>query len=202
MKAITRRIRHIRLGVHNRYLASCVFVHINKTAGSSIEDALGLPFQHRTAREFRDLLGSTRYAQRFSFAFVRNPWDKVASHYHYRRGTNRTGVASTGVDFNAWVGLAYGEQDPRYYDNPRMFMPQTQWIEDNDGALMVDYVGRFETLEADFQTVCQHLGRKAELPHLKKSERRDYRELYSAEARAVVERWFARDLEMFGYTFD
>lgn len=202
MPALVHRLRRFHGRMHVKYLQDFVFIHINKTGGSSIEAALGIPFQHRTAAEVIEDIGVDRWSRRFTFAFVRNPWDKVASHYRYRVRTDQTGLASAGIGFEEWVHLAYGERDPRFYDKPRMFMPQVDWISDASGRVAVDFVGRFESLRDDFQRVCRALGRRADLPHLKRSNRGDYRELYGRDSAEVVARRFAPDLDAFGYTFD
>ncbi len=201
MSVLRYRLQRRYARLHTKYFASFFFVHINKTGGTSIERALGLPFQHRTALQIRADAGLERWERRFSFAFVRNPWDKVSSHYHFRVKTNQTALRENPVSFQEWVRLAYGAHDPRYYDQPMMFMPQTHWICDEKGRMLVDFVGRFERLEADFQEVCQRLDRKARLPHLK-GTRHDYRELYSDDTAEIVARAFAEDLERFGYRFD
>jgi hypothetical protein len=113
MGALRYRVKDRLARLRTKYLLDIVFVHINKTGGSSIETALGLPFQHRTALELRSYLGERRWRERFSFAFVRNPWDKVASHYAYRVTTNQTGLGDHHLPFNEWVRLAYGDRDPR-----------------------------------------------------------------------------------------
>ena len=187
---------------HTRWIADVVFVHINKTGGSSVEEALGLPFQHRTAREILADIGPERWEERFSFSFVRNPWDKVASHYHFRVKTNQTGLRDAGLSFTDWVTAAYGDRDPRWYDQPKMFMPQAEWLRGPDGRVIVDFIGRFERLQEDFSTVCDRIGRPdVRLPHLKRSDRPGYRELYDDESAAVVRRRFAEDLERFDYRF-
>jgi hypothetical protein len=202
MGLIAYKLKDYHARFHTKYLADAIFVHINKTGGTSIEKALGLPFQHRTARELRAVLGERRWESRFSFAFVRNPWDKVASHYSYRVKTNQTGLRERTIPFGEWVRLTYGEQAAPYYDQPKMFMPQLHWIADESGRILVDFVGRFESLEGDFQTVCGKLGRTASLPHLKQSSAGDYRRLYDDQTAEIVGRWFAADLEAFGYRFD
>lgn len=202
MRVLATRLKDYRTRLHTKYLASVIFVHINKTGGSSIEKALGLPFQHRTATEIRDLIGARRWQSRFRFAFIRNPWDKVASHYHYRVKTNQTGLGDQPIPFAKWVRLAYGDNATPYYDNPKMFMPQVDWIADQDGRIMVDFVGRFESLHADFKVICAKVGIEADLPHLKQSTRGDYRKYYDDETAAIVAQWFAKDIEIFGYRFD
>ena len=188
--------------LHARYVSDVAFVHINKTGGTSIEQALGLRFQHKTALELRKELGRRNWQRQFSFAFVRNPWDKVASHYRYRVKTNQTGLGTNPLPFKEWVRRSYGENDPRFYDQPKMFMPQLDWISDEHGAVIVDFVGRFERIAEDFAVVCEKLGRHAELPHLKETTRSDYRRLYDDETAAIVGRWFLKDIDYFHYSFE
>jgi len=196
------KVRDYGALLHTKYVASVIFVHINKTGGSSIEQALGLPFQHRTALEIRQAIGGRKWDARFSFAFVRNPWDKVASHYHYRVKTNQTGLAERTLPFTEWVRLAYGEHAAPYYDQPKMFMPQVKWLRGNDGAMLVNFIGRFERLSEDFATVCSRIGRSATLPHVKSSPRGDYRSYYDDRSAEIVAREFAEDIRAFSYEFD
>ncbi len=184
----------------NHYLPY-VFVHINKTGGSSVERALGLPFQHRTAVELREIVGEARWARRFKFTIVRNPWDRAVSHYHYRVMTNQTGLGEHPVPFLEWIERVYVDRDRRYYDQPRMFMPQVDWIADQDGSILVDLIGRFESLEQDFARICQRIGHKATLPHLKGSTRPSYPAAYTERGAEIIGQAFARDIAAFGYTF-
>lgn len=199
--ALGYRLHDLGARLHSRYLTNVLFVHVNKTAGTSIERALGLPFQHRTALELRALVGPERWAECFTFAFVRNPWDRVASHYAFRVKTDQTGLGDAHLGFNEWVVRAYGARDPRYYDQPKMFMPQTDWITDDAGSMLVDYVGRFESLREDFDEVCRILGREASLPHLKGSPRRNLAG-YTDRAKEVVRSRFAPDIDRFEYRFE
>jgi len=186
----------------NAHCPRYVFIHINKTAGSSIERALHLRFEHKTAAEKRGELGEWRWNRAFKFSFVRNPWDKVLSHYKYRVATNQTSMGDRHISFRDWTLRAYGEHDPRYYDQPKMFMPQLSWLTDRHGRLLVDFVGRFESLEADFAEVCSRVGAKCRLPHLKQSSHTHYSQAYDAESRECISAVFAADLSQFGYSYE
>ena len=193
--------KQLRL-LKQKYLQNFVFIHINKTAGSSIEKALKLRFEHKTALQKRTEIGEELWQDKFVFGFVRNPWDKVVSHYHYRVRTNQTGLGDNHLSFEDWVRKAYGDNDPVYYDLPTMFMPQTNWLVDDQGELIVTFIGRFENLTDDFRTVCSQIGRHAELPHVKSSKRADYQRYYSDETREIIATWFAEDVRRFDYRFE
>lgn len=185
----------------HRHLDAFFFIHINKTGGSSIKMALKIPSEHKTALEKIEEAGRKTWEKRYTFTVVRNPWDKVVSHYHYRVQTGQTGLSEQPVSFKEWVALTYGKQDPRYYNKPKMFMPQLDWISDQQGNVLVDDICRFENLQEDFQRVCQRIGKEASLPHLKASQRGHYREYYDAETVQIVADWFEKDIQYFEYQF-
>lgn len=187
--------------MRERYLRPYVFVHINKTGGSSIEKALGIGLDHSTALEKYQQLGSHAWERKFTFSMVRNPWDKVVSHYHYRVRTNQTGLGENPISFAQWLERCYVENDPLYYDQPRMFMPQRQWLVNESGELLVDFVGRFENIATDFNCICERLGVTADLGHAKPSSRGSYRDYYDAASEQLVRKHFAEDLELFDYSF-
>jgi len=157
---------------------------------------------HMTAAECIDVLGRERWDSMFSFSIVRNPWDKVVSHYHHRVATNQTGLGENPVSFNDWVSRSYGDNDPYYYDQPVMFMPQLDWLTDSQGEQVVNYVGRFEQLQHHFDEICSLMGlHPLALPHIRKTEHDDYRDYYTPKAKEIIAEWFAKDIEVFGYTY-
>ncbi len=195
------QFRYWQRTLRQRYLRPYVFIHINKTGGSSIEKALGISLDHSTALEKYRQLGQSAWQRKFVFTVVRNPWDKVVSHYHYRVKTNQTGLGSQPIPFPEWLQACYVERNPAYYDEPRMFMPQKQWLVDEQGNMLVEFIGRFEQLGDDFARVCTRLNLDAQLGHAKPSSRGSYRQYYDAESEALVRDCFAEDLEAFGYEF-
>lgn len=178
-----------------------IFIHINKTGGSSIEMALNLPFEHLTAVEKINQVGQEKWNQKFTFSFVRNPFDKVYSHYRYRVKTNQTRLKNKPMSFSDWVKVSYSEKDPYYHDNPKMFYPQSQWLCDRDNNLLVDQVYRFEKLHDDFNQLRTKFNLEVRLPHLKASSKVDYRDYYDEATQQIVQKHFASDLQRFGYNF-
>ena len=198
--AVADRYRHPLVRVANEPF---VFVHIPKTAGTSIMTALGITKKrHLTVREIVDEIGADAWRGAFTFAFVRNPWDRVVSDFRYRVKRNYGSLRDCPIPFRDWVLRTYGpDRDPIYFDHPRMFASQREWLAGASGAPDVDLVGRFEDLEADFARIADRLGIRHALPHRNATPRVDYRLMYDATTRDLVGRWYADDVETFGYRF-
>jgi len=79
-KVLTKASRIIQ-SIKYRHFDRFVFIHINKTGGSSIEKALNIPLEHKTALEKISEIGHINWTMKHSFTVIRNPWDKVVSHY-------------------------------------------------------------------------------------------------------------------------
>ena len=187
--------------VRRIYFDNFVFIHINKTGGSSISRALKLPLEHKTACEKREELGRLRWKNRYKFSVIRNPWDKIVSLFAYRVQTNQTDLQAIPISFDEWVHKVFVEKDPTYYDKPKMFMPQKEWVCNGSGDLLVDHLCRFENLSDDFTMVCKHLGKTATLGRFKASNRGPYEEYYTSKTRRIITDAFKSDIHTFTYTF-
>jgi len=202
---VLARILHIkpsplRKGPNGQF----IFIHITKTAGTSIGNAIGLPVKHHlTAREVIAKIGKQKWNAAYKFTFVRNPWDKVVSLYEYRRRKDKTKITSRNIPFTEWVKLTLGPQsDPFYYNNIKSFQPQVEWLKDDEGVIAIDFIGKFESIRTDFEQIRQTIGTSAELPHLNATDRSNYRDYYTDETSQIVADWYHEDIEAFGYTFD
>ena len=182
-----------------RYIQNYLFIHINKTGGRSVETALGCVYEHKTARQKRNEVGIDVWMDKFTFAFVRNPWDRVVSQYAYRHRKNAE--SDTSISFDTWVRRVFEEQDPAYRPREELFLPQSHWVTDEHGELLVDFVGRFERFEEDFQYVCDQIDVTTSLPHKNKSSRDPYPTYYTDETAKIVARYFEKDIERFDYSF-
>ena len=83
------------------------------------------------------------------------------------------------------------------------FRSQHTFLSNGNGALAVDFVGRYERLADDFKQVQERTGLPPlELPRLQAARRAaKYATYYTPRTRDLVARRYRRDIELFGYEF-
>jgi len=227
---------------------NCIFIHIPKCAGQSVEriflDAIGLSWENRAPlllrRNDKPELGPPRLAHLiardyvackyvtqqqfenyFKFSIVRNPWDRVVSFYKY------LGFYKC-ADFKRFLGEYFLR---RLWTGKYWFVrPQYEFIYDENGECMVDYIGRFECLQNCMNNVGNRIGLEVpRMPRVNKSYKTlpkptvrlgelyrytirrymnrtkpmlsDYRAYYDDESISRVAHLYKRDIELFGYEF-
>ena len=209
-----------------------IFFHVAKTAGLSVRDVLqpyaeepaqfkikrpprlkaGQPnpfyavwealLIHAKASDAQKELPTALFERYYKFAFVRNPWDWQVSMYHF--------ILSEPTHIKHALVKSFGNFE-RYLawviDTPYPYAKgatklQKDVLTDSAGNLLVDFVGRYETLAQDFAQICQELNITVQLPHVNKSAHHDYRAYYTARTQQLVAEHFAADIELFGYTFE
>jgi hypothetical protein len=145
--------------------------------------------------EIRRVLSDDVWDGYFKFAFVRNPWERFVSYCAFmHRGTDAF------------------SRDPRelmrsVLDNPEhrqrvVFQPQHQFICDADGKIMVDHLGRQETMQDSYNVIADRIGvPRQELERKNASSHGPWRDYYDDELKHRVAELYARDIDVFGYTF-
>ena len=161
-----------------------VFIHVYRTAGSSIEHAFGGANPHCDMHiKLEDLPEATGY---FSFAFIRNPWDRILSSYMYL--TKRNKFKGT------W------EEYIKSFTRPPL--NTTKKFAQHDMVKNCDYIGRFEYLQKDFNDICKHIGvPQRKLPHIWKTNHQRYVQVYTPEQIDIIDKASAGDIEQYGFTF-
>ena len=206
LQLIRRKAKRKSL-IHPAFDASrSIFVHVPRVAGTSLKRALFPDAWYLTHYRAIDyfLDSPLKYGRYFVFAFVRNPYDRLVSAYEYllQGGNNdankrfRDTVLSSYASFADLVkhGLGRSEIEKKYH-----FMPQHRFIVAPWGSIMVDYVGRYESIEADFATISDRIGLDARLPHRNSSARAHFDEYYTDELRSLVYRHYKTDFDLLGY---
>jgi len=204
-----------------RHDLKILFIHINKTGGSSIIRALNMMQVHlsaelifsdklkndeqydlwkawtngkrRTTYNWDSLENIKNYWNVYNkFSIVRNPWDRVVSDFFYCKKENFVSKE-----------LTFSEEVKYNKDNKeRWKLPCYDWLSLN-GDIVVENILRFENLEKDFRKMCSQLGlpNSIQLPHLNKTKHKHYTEYYNDETKQIVAEKYAKDIEYFGYKF-
>jgi len=196
------------------YNPKFIFIHIPKTAGTSISECLrtvatgkvemgGQKLSwdfHTTARLCEYRLGANQFANSFTFSFVRNPWDWMYSWYSMH--SKDKGKEYT---FKHWL-MEYEHIMSRTFmwdEIPIASQRRGQmgWITDKAGNIIVDFVGRFENLEKDFDVVRDKLKITKKLPKHNTSVRGDYKAAYDNEMIEFVYKYCEKEIKEFGYEY-
>lgn len=193
-----------------------VFVHIPRTAGTSIERIFGYDgFQHYTALEYLGKLGYRDWRSYCTFTFVRNPWDRVVSYYYWRHRRKEPDAADTA--FEQWFIRNYrlikgGKHDilNRYYGRSgdpngwRVKLDnQLYMITDMTDDVILDYVCRYESLQKDFSFIQKRLGFNGDIPEERRLiNRPDYRNAHTLKTKQLAGELYSKDIEYFGYQYD
>lgn len=197
-------------GLSNVYTAPTkfIFIHIPKTAGTSItrwlDEDIITQNCHHTVRQYSEIL-QDQYPSFFKFAIVRNPWDRMLSLYKYYMSYDLVAVHKTyqhnllkapkKEPFLTWLKKMDGHK----------FVGRTQlsFLTDGDNNTNVDFVGKFENLEADLITISNKI--QIPLPptmfHELPTKHKHYRDEYDEETKNMVDIAFKDDIDHFDYKF-
>ena len=179
-----------------------IFIHIPKTAGTSISNLLGFfSKKHYTARQVIDKVGNL-WDKSFKFTVVRDPYERVLSMYYEYLRVNKIPIADRGkkFSFENWVINCFQEKNEDYLKWKPFFFTQKKWLENHSGEINMDYIARFENLEREMNLISNIIGLKGELPKLNKSSSKKEYEFHRTETTdKIIENYFSDDFEYFGY---
>jgi len=158
---------------------------------SIIKDVLKMKkfYNHMPAITIRKRVPKKVWNTYFKFCVERNPWNKTLSHYHMVNDR-----AGGGITFNEYIEKgSFCINYPKYTDAK--------------GEILVDKVIKYESLMDELAHVFDRLGIpfegrlgvRAKSDHRK--DRRSYQEVFTTEQRKVIEKAFAKEIEMHGYVF-
>ncbi len=216
-----------------------IFVHVPKAAGTSVTElfsqyssyrdlevggtllgeALQTQFKrrfgltkHATAKEILSVVGDADWGSFLKFGFVRDPYARAQSMFHFmkrwrgNKDMDPLAFMDKMPDFRTFVLSPQFRKQKK----SRILWPQAAWLQDDDGKMLVDIVGRVESLDDDLRAVLERLPSIAptdavasEAPKKNKSASDDdaLNQLLSqdAEVEARIYESYKVDFESFGY---
>ena len=176
------------------------FYHVPKAAGTSITRGLnrsGIDVGKQRHYSTQDTPIDDSY---FNITNCRNPFDRLVSAYYFIASggccrIDRRISRSIKVDtFGSFV-LGFPEWENRGFTH---FRPMSEWT--GTDLSVFDHVIRFESLQVDWQSLSEKLGRPLiKLPHRRPGSHPEASELYTSAMRKVVVDYYATDFQLFGY---
>lgn len=147
-------------------------------------------YEHMPASRVRDYVGEDVWRSYFKFSFDRNPWDRQVSWYLYK-------IKSKSIR----------PSFERFMQDRRRAFVTNYAIYTIDGALAVDFIGRYENLQDELAKALDlaGVGRHLKVPRTNvtpdKDQARDYRSYYSDATRERVAEWYAPEIALLHYGF-
>ncbi len=187
-----------------------IFIHIPKVAGNSIEKGLDLKKTgHKSLRLFELALPSDQFRSSFKFSFVRDPWTRLASAFHYLRSEkasheDRAWATRELSEFGGFSDFVHEWINNKNVYKYIHFIPQFEFMIDWRGEINLDFVGRMSNLHKDFEKLQRALGLHGTMPlaHLNKTvSARNYLDEYSPQMISIVGDAYAKDIELLGFQY-
>jgi hypothetical protein len=192
----------------------CIFIHIPKTAGTSIEQflrdngknellfdrfLLNRSLQHLTALELKRKLGNV-FNSYYKFSIVRNPFDRLLSEYYWTPIPN--------------IGYKYGKTKSEFLDYVRNivkkqlyfqnnyndhFIPQYMFLCNRRGKLLIDNLFKYEDLDFVKDYLKKKLNIERKFPHLNKTSEEKTKDYWSESEKEKIYDLYKNDFILFGY---
>lgn len=193
--------------ISNKY--KCIFVEVPKTGSTSIRRTIGFSKKpHMNIKEIQKELTEINkvfsgngpvieFLDYFKFGFVRNPWDRVVSLYNRQEGT----MMSENMSFSNFVDWITHSSDTSIY--PSKHKNQLDWFLDEDNQVAVDFIGRFERINEDWEIISKKINMNSKLEHHKINikNQKHYTEYYSPKTMNIIGEKFKVDIEYFDYKY-
>jgi hypothetical protein len=195
----------------------CIFIHIQRTAGSSIEKwicdddwwFIDKSTKHMLASQTKELY-KEYWDDYFKFSFVRNPWNRMGSMFlnteYYNISTNGSGIIDISKYKEKWGFPILVENDYRF--SKREDVTNDRHIENQVyGNILdeeLDFIGKFENLQQDIQFIKDKLNIANDFNfHLMKSDNsKNYTEYYDDKTKEEVYNLYKNDIVKYNYDFD
>lgn len=148
---------------------------------------------HFTVQEIRPYIKDEIWNSYFKFAFVRNPFDRFVSACFFTNPLLKSYPEKATAIMKL---MAQKELKSR----SRNFRPQLDYLTDTQGNIAVDFVGKVENYQNDYEHVCRKMGiisivldKKNTTPH------QHYTRYYDPELQKLVCQLFTNDIADFHY---
>ena len=159
------------------------------------EELAAIRHGHLSLAQVRPHVGEEIFDAYFTFAFVRNPFDRFVSYCAFMTRDRDIFQRTPQAVMQHFLLVEPPEKHI-------LFQPQHTVLADGDGRLLTDMVGRVEDMQSSYDAICARIGIPSRaLEQVNGSRRGDYRQYYTPQLKDAVASRYALDLQLFGYEF-
>ena len=191
------------------YTTKTIFIHIPKTAGVSLLKAIygDVPLTAHRSFYFNRIALNIKNEEYFSFAFVRNPFDRLYSSYMFLKKGGMNHHDSLAFEthlskFKDFEDFVLNGLDMNLIFKITHLIPQYKYLCDSSGVVLVNFIGKFENFEDDIDLLSLKLKKDIKLSHHNCNKKKDYRDVYNDDMISVVAKIYQKDLTIFKYKFN
>ena len=209
----------------------CIFIHVTKCAGSSIESAFGIDLrkhdgqtsrlfgwdqhnelylQHATPQQLIDnnLITREQFDSYYKFIVIRNPWERIVSGYNFvlRRKHMRFSF-DTFYNFlgkNGKFHKRMNESSERGFLGYHL-IPQKEYFFLDSVKIKYDLVIDFENIDHGFKTLINDLKLPSDFFDVKQNigkQKKHYSYYFNKRNKNLFENIFKEDIDFFNYEFE
>jgi hypothetical protein len=206
----------------------CIFIHISKCAGTSIESAFGIDIktsiqtdlnhlfgwdydnqlylQHATPQYLIDkgLISKHIWETYYKFIIVRNPWSRFHSCYSWLSEHFNLKGSFYELMNHQGVYKLKSQQNPLFFLEDHL-RTQKDYFKLDGGLIEYDRVIKFENISNGLDKVIEDLnlpsGFFEKKVNVTKNKKRHYSSFYSKKDKALVEKNYEEDITFFNYEY-
>ena len=187
--------------------SNTIFIHIPKTAGISLVNGIYGSVSnegHRKVHFYKKIFGK-KFKKFFVFSFVRNPYDRLYSAYKFLQtgGMNihdQNAYKQHLIGYKNFEDFIFNGLNNQIVNEIVHFKHQSEFICNDYGEIIVDFVGKYENLDKDLSQLSKLINKDIILPHLNKGKaKHKCDKIYTNEMKEIVYKMYRRDFEIFNY---
>jgi hypothetical protein len=182
---------------------SIIFIHIPKTAGTSILSTLLEDNQYKvTGHPIANDYSEHEWINSFTFSVIRNPYDRFISNWMFHT-TNYSGKIFEEYNINI-KNKSLKEYCSIVKD---LFHTRNNWITSHQflthsSGKPIDFLIRFENIQEDWNKLCQLINIKKTLIRLNSTPKKYYMHYFNSETKKFVENLYYEDFKNYQYLLD
>lgn len=176
--------------------------------------------KHSTSKEIIDQIGAHEWKSFFSFAFVRHPYERAVSTYTFFRKMlaedralhpllkwlnrfRKKSIFSWEIITAILETKSFSEfiRHPGFVSAPAA-RPQYRWIYDDNGKKLVDFIGRMERIDQDFDHLIRKIGYKninLERKNVSNTTKKYSQYCYKEDDLVYLYKLYQKDFDLFQY---